>query len=158
MSDTLQLETRGNVLLITLNRPEARNAMDFETATAPAAAIDRLEADDTLAPAVLTGAGGTFCSGMDLKGFLAGKRPSLPGAASAADRGTAAQGADRRGGRLCTGRRLRAGARLRPDRGLACSEIRPAGSQARAGRRRRRTDAPAAPRTLPRGNGVRVDR
>lgn len=79
MSDTLQLETRGNVLLITLNRPEARNAMDFETATALTAAIDRLEADDTLALAVLTGAGGTFCSGMDLKGFLAGKRPSLPG-------------------------------------------------------------------------------
>jgi len=79
MSDTLQLETRGNVLLITINRPEARNAMDFETATALAAAIDKLESDDALALAVLTGAGGTFCSGMDLKGFLAGKRPSIPG-------------------------------------------------------------------------------
>lgn len=41
MSDTLQLETRGNTLLITMNRPQAKNAMDFETATALAAAIDR---------------------------------------------------------------------------------------------------------------------
>ncbi|MEM5430542.1 crotonase/enoyl-CoA hydratase family protein [Cupriavidus oxalaticus] len=79
MSDTLQLETRGNTLLITMNRPQARNAMDFETATALAAAIDQLESRDGLAVAILTGAGGTFCSGMDLKGFLEGKRPSLPG-------------------------------------------------------------------------------
>ncbi|TDF63389.1 crotonase/enoyl-CoA hydratase family protein [Cupriavidus sp. L7L] len=79
MSDTLQLETRGNTLLITMNRPQARNAMDFETATALAAAIDQLESRDDLAVAILTGAGGTFCSGMDLKGFLEGKRPSLPG-------------------------------------------------------------------------------
>ncbi|QYY33207.1 crotonase/enoyl-CoA hydratase family protein [Cupriavidus pinatubonensis] len=79
MSDTLQLETRGNILLITMNRPEARNAMDFETATALAAALAQLESRDDLSVAILTGAGGTFCSGMDLKGFLAGKRPSLPG-------------------------------------------------------------------------------
>lgn len=79
MTETLQLETRGNILLITLNRPEARNAMDFETATALAAALDLLESRDELSVAILTGAGGTFCSGMDLKGFLAGKRPSLPG-------------------------------------------------------------------------------
>ncbi|CAG2157810.1 Carnitinyl-CoA dehydratase [Cupriavidus yeoncheonensis] len=79
MSETLQLETRGNILLITLNRPEARNAMDFETATAMAAALDQFESRDDLSVAILTGAGGTFCSGMDLKGFLAGKRPSLPG-------------------------------------------------------------------------------
>ncbi len=79
MSDTLQLETRGNILVITMNRPEARNAMDFETATALAAALDQLESRDDLSVAIVTGAGGTFCSGMDLKGFLAGKRPSLPG-------------------------------------------------------------------------------
>lgn len=79
MSNTLQLETRGNTLLITINRPQARNAMDFETATALAAALDQLENRDDLSLAILTGAGGTFCSGMDLKGFLEGKRPSLPG-------------------------------------------------------------------------------
>ncbi|CAM3132869.1 crotonase/enoyl-CoA hydratase family protein [Cupriavidus taiwanensis] len=79
MSDTLLKEIRGNVMVLTINRPEARNAMDFETATAIAAALDELDARDDLSLAVLTGAGGTFCSGMDLKGFLAGKRPSIPG-------------------------------------------------------------------------------
>jgi len=79
MSDTLLLEIRGNVLLITINRPQARNAMDFEAATALAAALDELEARNDLSLAIITGAGGTFCSGMDLKGFLEGKRPSIPG-------------------------------------------------------------------------------
>lgn len=79
MNNTLLLETRGNVMLMTINRPQARNAMDFETATAIAAALDELDARDDLSIAVLTGAGGNFCSGMDLKGFLAGKRPSIPG-------------------------------------------------------------------------------
>lgn len=79
MTDTLLLETRGPVLVLTINRPQARNAMDFETASAIAAALDELDARSDLSVAVLTGAGGTFCSGMDLKGFLAGQRPSLPG-------------------------------------------------------------------------------
>lgn len=79
MSTTLLQEIRGNVMLLTINRFEARNAMDLETATAIAAALDELDARDDLSVAVLTGAGGTFCSGMDLKGFLAGKRPSVPG-------------------------------------------------------------------------------
>ncbi|MBB5406316.1 enoyl-CoA hydratase [Paraburkholderia sp. HC6.4b] len=79
MDDTLLMEIRGNSMVLTINRFEARNAMDFETATAIAAALDQLDARDDLSIAVLTGAGGTFCSGMDLKGFLAGKRPSIPG-------------------------------------------------------------------------------
>lgn len=79
MSETLQVSTHGNVQVMTINRPQAKNAMDFETATALAAAIDELEARDDLRLGVLTGAGGTFCSGMDLKGFLQGKRPSIPG-------------------------------------------------------------------------------
>jgi enoyl-CoA hydratase len=84
VNNTLLLETRGNVMLMTINRPQARNAMDFETATAIAAALDELDARDDLSIAVLTGAGGNFCSGMDLKGFLAGKRPSIPGRGFAA--------------------------------------------------------------------------
>jgi enoyl-CoA hydratase len=79
MSESLLLETRGNVLLMTINRPEARNAMDLATATALAAAIDELESRADLSLAILTGAGGSFCSGMDLKGFLRGERPSIPG-------------------------------------------------------------------------------
>ena len=66
-------ERRDNVLLITLNRPQARNAVNRALAYGVAAALDELDADDALAIAVLTGAGGGFCAGMDLKGFAAGE-------------------------------------------------------------------------------------
>ena len=68
-------ERRGAVLVLTLNRPEVRNAIDTETSWAIAHAIDSFEADGSLVAAVLTGAGGTFCAGMDLKAFLAGENP-----------------------------------------------------------------------------------
>lgn len=67
------------VLIVTMNRPEAKNAMNKAQAEGIAAAMDRLDAEDELRCAVLTGAGGTFCSGMDLKGFLRGERPSIDG-------------------------------------------------------------------------------
>ena len=67
------------VLIVTMNRPEAKNAMNKAQAEGIAAAMDRLEAEDDLRCAILTGAGGTFCSGMDLKGFLRGERPSIEG-------------------------------------------------------------------------------
>lgn len=69
----------GGVLVITLNRPRARNAVDAATARALAAAVDRLEEDDALRVGVLTGAGGTFCAGMDLKAFLRGETPMVEG-------------------------------------------------------------------------------
>lgn len=72
-------EVRGNVLVITLNRPEAKNAATAEMARLMAGIIDDFDADDSLSVAVLTGAGGTFCSGMDLKGFVRGELPGLPG-------------------------------------------------------------------------------
>ena len=67
------------VLIVTMNRPEAKNAMNKAQAEGIAAAMDRLDAEDDLRCAILTGAGGTFCSGMDLKGFLRGERPSIEG-------------------------------------------------------------------------------
>jgi enoyl-CoA hydratase len=67
------------VLLITLDRPAKRNAVDGHTSRALAAALDELDADPTLAVGVLTGAGGTFCAGMDLKAFLDGDAPEVPG-------------------------------------------------------------------------------
>jgi enoyl-CoA hydratase len=73
----LLTERREGVLVLTLNRPEVRNAIDTETAWAISDALDLLEADPTLTAAVLTGAGGTFCAGMDLKAFLAGESPSV---------------------------------------------------------------------------------
>lgn len=68
-------ERHGAVLVITINRPEARNALNAAVAHGIAAAVDELDGDDSLFVGVLTGAGGTFSSGMDLKAFLAGETP-----------------------------------------------------------------------------------
>ncbi len=68
-------ERRDNVLLITLNRPDQRNAVNGALADGVASALDTLDGDDGLAVAVLTGAGKGFCSGMDLGAFAAGERP-----------------------------------------------------------------------------------
>lgn len=67
------------ILVITLNRPLAKNAMTQAMAQLIAAALDELDEDPALTVAVLTGTGGAFCAGMDLKGFLRGERPSIPG-------------------------------------------------------------------------------
>ena len=72
-------ERRGRVLVITLNRPKARNAVDREMASALASAMDRLDDDPDLSVGVLTGAGGYFCAGMDLKAFLRGESPRIEG-------------------------------------------------------------------------------
>jgi enoyl-CoA hydratase len=72
-------EVHGNVLVITINRPEARNAINEAVAQQMAAAVDQLDADAGLRVGIVTGAGGTFCSGMDLKGFLRGENPNIPG-------------------------------------------------------------------------------
>lgn len=78
--DVVLTEVREeHVLVITLNRPAARNAVTSAVAAGVAAALDRLDGDDALRVGVLTGAGGTFCAGMDLKGFLAGDVPFLEG-------------------------------------------------------------------------------
>src|SRR4051812_25557103 len=68
-------ERRDNVLVITLNRPEARNAVNLQLAEGIAAGLDELDADDGLSVGVLTGTGGFFCAGMDLKAFVTGERP-----------------------------------------------------------------------------------
>ncbi|WP_369136965.1 crotonase/enoyl-CoA hydratase family protein [Modestobacter versicolor] len=79
MTDPVLTEVTDGVGVLTLNRPAARNAVDLATTTALAAALDEFEARDDVAVLVLTGAGGTFCAGMDLKAFSRGERPSLPG-------------------------------------------------------------------------------
>ena len=81
MSETSEVltEVEDGVLIVTINRPEAKNAMNKAAAEGISAAMDRLEAEPDLRCAILTGAGGTFCSGMDLKGFLRGERPSVEG-------------------------------------------------------------------------------
>lgn len=76
---TVLTERDGAVLVITMNRPQARNAVDSALAHGIAAAVDELDADPALAVGILTGAGGAFCSGMDLKGFLTGDVPVVEG-------------------------------------------------------------------------------
>ncbi|MCW3039227.1 MAG: Enoyl-CoA hydratase/isomerase [Solirubrobacterales bacterium] len=76
MTERLLVERCGAVLVLTLNRPEVRNAIDKPLADAIAAALDELDADDTLSVGVLAGSGKGFCSGMDLKAFgETGERP-----------------------------------------------------------------------------------
>jgi enoyl-CoA hydratase len=72
-------ESAGGVLVITIDRPEARNAIDRATAEGIAAALDRLDAEAGLRAGVITGAGGYFSAGMDLKAFAAGERPHAGG-------------------------------------------------------------------------------
>ena len=78
MSELLT-EIRGGILIVTLNRPEAKNAATKLLSELMAAAMDQLDADPALRVGIITGAGGTFCSGMDLKGFLRGERPNVKG-------------------------------------------------------------------------------
>jgi enoyl-CoA hydratase len=68
-------ERRDGVLIITLNRPQARNAVNLALAEGMAAALDDLDADDDVTVGVITGAGAGFCAGMDLKAFVTGERP-----------------------------------------------------------------------------------
>jgi enoyl-CoA hydratase len=77
--DPVLTKRRDGVLLITLNRPQARNAVNRALAHGVAAALDELDGDDALKVGVLTGAGGSFCAGMDLKAFVAGESPHVEG-------------------------------------------------------------------------------
>jgi enoyl-CoA hydratase len=79
MSDEVLVERLGAVQVITINRPEARNALNGAVAAGIRDAADELDADAGLRAGVLTGAGGTFSAGMDLKAFLKGEMPSFPG-------------------------------------------------------------------------------
>ncbi|MER6566848.1 crotonase/enoyl-CoA hydratase family protein [Streptomyces sp. NPDC001093] len=72
-------ERRGGVLTVTINRPAQKNAVDHEVAVQLAAAVDLLDADPELSVGVLTGVGGVFSAGMDLKAFTKGELPVLPG-------------------------------------------------------------------------------
>jgi enoyl-CoA hydratase len=79
LSDEVLVERRGAVQVITINRPEAKNALNAAVAQAVMAAVDELDEDDALRVGVLTGAGGTFSAGMDLKAFMRGEVPAIEG-------------------------------------------------------------------------------
>ena len=79
VADEVLTERRGRTLVITINRPEARNAFNLAVAQGLADAMDELDDTPELSVAIVTGAGGNFCAGMDLKAFMAGEVPSIPG-------------------------------------------------------------------------------
>ncbi|GAA3567890.1 crotonase/enoyl-CoA hydratase family protein [Amycolatopsis ultiminotia] len=79
MSADVVVEERGQVLVVTIDRPAQRNALTQETSRTIASAWDELDDRADLTVGVLTGAGGHFCAGMDLKRFLLGEVASIPG-------------------------------------------------------------------------------
>ncbi|MET7459334.1 crotonase/enoyl-CoA hydratase family protein [Nonomuraea sp. NPDC005501] len=79
MSDDVLVEESGGVAVLTINRPKARNAINGAVARGIAEALDALDGRPDVSAYVLTGAGGTFSAGMDLKGFLAGDFPVVEG-------------------------------------------------------------------------------
>ena len=79
MADEVLVEVADGVAVITINRPEARNAVNEAVARAVAAAIDELDPRSDVSAFVLTGAGGTFSAGMDLKGFARGENSTAGG-------------------------------------------------------------------------------
>ena len=79
MADAVLTEVDGGIAVITINRPQARNAVNGDVARGIATAVDELDAAADVRVLILTGAGGTFSAGMDLKGFLSGDNPTAGG-------------------------------------------------------------------------------
>ena len=79
MAEAVLTEVDGEIAVITINRPEARNAVNGEVARGIAAAVDEFDGAGDVRVLIITGAGGTFSAGMDLKGFLAGDAPVVAG-------------------------------------------------------------------------------
>jgi len=79
MPEPVLTDVSDGVAVITINRPQARNAVNGEVARGIAAAVDDLDARGDVRVLILTGAGGSFSAGMDLKGFLSGDSPLVPG-------------------------------------------------------------------------------
>lgn len=79
MSDEVLVDVADGIMTVTLNRPEAKNAANRALAEGVAAAMDELDSNDDIKVAILTGAGGTFCAGMDLKAFVSGETPQIEG-------------------------------------------------------------------------------
>ena len=73
------VEQRDRILIVTINRPKAKNAVNAAVANGLAEAMDRLDGDPGLSVGIITGAGGSFCAGMDLKAFARGELPIVEG-------------------------------------------------------------------------------
>ncbi len=79
MADAIRTEVTDGIAVITIDRPQARNAVNGEVARGIAAAVEDFDSRADVSVLILTGAGGTFSAGMDLKGFLTGDAPIVAG-------------------------------------------------------------------------------
>jgi enoyl-CoA hydratase len=79
MADEVLVECADRIAVITINRPQARNAINRAVAAGMAEALDELDRRDDLTVGIITGAGGTFSAGMDLKAFLTGESSIIEG-------------------------------------------------------------------------------
>lgn len=79
MTSAVLVEQHGATLVVSINRPRWRNAVTRQVSEGIADAMDRLDSDASLAVGIITGAGGSFCAGMDLQAFLDGERPEIEG-------------------------------------------------------------------------------
>ena len=79
MADEVLVSRDAGLITITINRPDQRNAVNGAFSQGVATALDELDASDVLHVGILTGAGGNFCAGMDLKAFLRGEQVRVPG-------------------------------------------------------------------------------
>ena len=79
MTDEVLVDVADGIMTITLNRPKAKNAANKALADGVVAALIELDSNDAIQVAIITGAGGTFCAGMDLKAFVTGELPIVEG-------------------------------------------------------------------------------
>ena len=143
----VEFAIEDEIAIVTINRPEARNAVDQPTAAALADAFRRFDADDALSVAILTGAGGTFCAGADLKAVATSSRQSRDREWRRAARmhaDAAEQAGDRSGRRIRRRGRNRARAVVRSARRRARRDLRRVLPTLRRAALRRRHDSIAA--------------
>jgi enoyl-CoA hydratase len=79
MSDEVLVSVEDGVMIVTINRPKAKNSVNLAVAKGIAAAMDELDSNNDIRAAILTGADNTFCAGMDLKAFVTGELPVIEG-------------------------------------------------------------------------------
>ena len=79
MSDEVLVSVEDGVMIVTINRPKAKNSVNLAVAKGIAAAMEELDSNDEIRAAILTGADNTFCAGMDLKAFVTGEMPIIKG-------------------------------------------------------------------------------
>ena len=148
MADEVLRERRGHVEILTINRPEARNAINGAVSQAMSAAMDELTEDADCWVVVITGSGDkAFSAGMDLKAFSSGEGGDIMGGERRLRRPHPArlpQADHRRRERVGPGRRLRDHALVRPRGGRRPRHLRHPRGQARAS-----SPAPAASSACP---------